>query len=250
MKTVFIGDIHGHDTWKRVVDQEQDADRFVFVGDYFDTHNSNITTEVQINNFLDIMEFKKSMQGIELIANPVQRVICMIGNHDFHYFPEIGENGCSGYQRWGKFQIEPVIDANRDNLQMAYQMGNILVTHAGVGFPWLNKFFDSWDITKLDELINERFKYQPHTFDYSDKDYSYYGNDINQTPIWIRPEALMKANYDTVLKQNLIQIVGHTPQNQIDIQGKATGGKYYFIDTMPREYLILEDEVFKTGTLK
>jgi predicted phosphodiesterase len=241
MKTVFIGDIHGHDTWKKVVAKEQDANRFVFVGDYFDTHNANINTEIQINNFLDIMEFKKS-GGKE--------VINIIGNHDFHYFPEIGENGCSGYQKWGKFQIEPVIEANRSNLQIAYQMGNILVTHAGVGFPWLNEFFDDWDITKLDELINERFKYQPHTFDYSDKDYSYCGNNINQTPLWIRPQALMSANTNTVLKQELIQIVGHTHQQQIDIKGKSTGGKYYFIDTMPREYLIYDGVEFKKGILE
>ena len=49
MKTVIIGDIHGHDSWKQVVAQEQDADRFVFVGDYFDSFT--VTGVVQIHNF-------------------------------------------------------------------------------------------------------------------------------------------------------------------------------------------------------
>jgi hypothetical protein len=60
----------------------------------------------------------------------------------------------------------------------------------------------------------------------------------------------MSANTNTVLKQELIQIVGHTHQQQIDIKGKSTGGKYYFIDTMPREYLIYDGVEFKKGILE
>jgi predicted phosphodiesterase len=37
MKIVAIGDIHGRDYWKQIIEQEQDADVFVFVGDYFDS---------------------------------------------------------------------------------------------------------------------------------------------------------------------------------------------------------------------
>ena len=37
MKTVIIGDIHGRISWEKIVEKENDADRFIFVGDYFDT---------------------------------------------------------------------------------------------------------------------------------------------------------------------------------------------------------------------
>jgi hypothetical protein len=58
----------------------------------------------------------------------------------------------------------------------------------------------------------------------------------------------MKINYDT-LRNQVIQVVGHTTRKQIDIEGKATGGRYYFIDTLPREYLIIKDGVVSLGKL-
>ena len=58
MKTIAIGDVHGRSLWKLIVNQEQDADRIVFIGDYFDSFD--IKGEEQLNNFLDIIEFKKT----------------------------------------------------------------------------------------------------------------------------------------------------------------------------------------------
>jgi hypothetical protein len=56
----------------------------------------------------------------------------------------------------------------------------------------------------------------------------------------------MKANHDT-LRTQIRQVVGHTGQKEIDIEGKATGGRYYFIDTLPKQYLIVEDGVVSLG---
>jgi hypothetical protein len=52
----------------------------------------------------------------------------------------------------------------------------------------------------------------------------------------------MKANKDT-LRKKVIQVVGHTQQNQIDKKGGATGGRYWFIDTLgtSKEYMLIED---------
>jgi guanylate kinase len=58
----------------------------------------------------------------------------------------------------------------------------------------------------------------------------------------------MAANYDT-LRNQIRQVVGHTTRKQIDIEGKATGGRYYFVDTMPREYLIVTDGIVSLGKL-
>jgi hypothetical protein len=107
--------------------------------------------------------------------------------------------------------------------------------------------------------LNDLFTYQPTKVAYrSFKYYDYennqaqlaggFGAETFQGPIWIRPQALMKANYDT-LRTQIIQVVGHTTRKQIDIEGKATGGRYYFIDTMPREYLIVNDGVVSLGKL-
>jgi predicted phosphodiesterase len=246
MKTVLIGDIHGHDSWKQIIQQEQDADRFVFVGDYFDSFT--VPGLVQCQNFQDIIEFKTTTD---------KEVILLIGNHDYHYFPEIGENGCSGYQARMAPTIQHIIDTNRDHLQLAYQFDDFLVTHAGVSSEWLDDNIVMWDVPNLAMYLNDLFKYQPLKIGYRQYKIinetqvmgaSGYGDETFQGPIWIRPKSLMKANYDT-LRTQIRQVVGHTGQRQIDIKGGATGGRYYFIDTMPKQYLIITDGVATLGTI-
>ena len=246
MKTVIIGDIHGRDAWKQIINQEQDADRFIFVGDYFDSFDIPGLTQCQ--NFQDIIEFKTTTD---------KEVILLIGNHDYHYFPEIGENGCSGYQVRMAPTIQHIIDINRDHLQLAYQFDDFLVTHAGVSSEWLNDSIVMWDVPNLAMYLNDLFKYQPLKIGYrsykqiGDQVYGTggYGDETFQGPIWIRPKSLMKANYDT-LRTKIRQVVGHTGQRQIDIKGGSTGGRYYFIDTMPKQYLIVKDGDVSLGELK
>ena len=246
MKTIIIGDIHGRDAWKQIINQEQDADRIIFVGDYFDSFD--IPGLIQIQNFQDIIEFKTTTD---------KEVVMMIGNHDYHYFPEIGENGCSGYQSRMAPSIQHIIDTNRDHLQMAYQFDDFLVTHAGVSNIWCDDILGEWKVETLADQLNELFKYQPLKVEYrsfkqvGDQVYGTggYGDETFQGPLWIRPRALMVANYDT-LRDQIRQVVGHTGQKQIDVEGKATGGRYYFVDTMPREYLIVIDGVVSSGQIK
>jgi hypothetical protein len=248
MKTIIIGDIHGHDSWKQVIAQEQDADRFIFVGDYFDSFS--VTGVVQIHNFKEIIEFKTTTD---------KEVIMLIGNHDYHYFPEIGDSNTSGYQSTLAPSIKQVVGENKPHLQLAYQFDDILVTHAGVSSEWLDDTITMWDVPNLAMYLNDLFTYQPTKVAYrSFKYYDYennqatlaggFGGETFQGPLWIRPRALMEANRDT-LRTKIRQVVGHTTRNQIDIEGKATGGRYYFIDTMPREYLIVTDGVVSLGKL-
>lgn len=247
MKTIAIGDIHGRSLWKLIVHQEN-PDRVIFIGDYFDSFN--IKGEDQLNNFLDIIEYKKS-SGKE--------VIMLIGNHDYHYFPEIGDTGTSGYQRIFKHQIEPTIDANREHLQMAYQFDEYLFSHAGVSSKFMDSVFgtDGWKIETMVDQINELFKYKPLTFGFGEavsvKKLSYldpYGDNEEQSPIWIRPRSLMAANKDTLRKQ-VIQIVGHTQVKKLDLVGsqKSAGGRYYLIDCQETtgEYLVIQDNELIIG---
>jgi hypothetical protein len=152
--------------------------------------------------------------------------------------------------------IQHLINTNRDHLQMAYQFDDILVTHAGVSSVWLDDTITMWDVPNLAMYLNDLFKYQPTKVGYrsykqvGDQVYgaSGFGDETFQGPLWIRPRSLMKANYDT-LRTQIRQVVGHTGQRQIDIKGGATGGRYYFIDTMPKQYLIITDGEVSLGTI-
>jgi hypothetical protein len=248
MKLVAIGDIHGRDYWKQIVDQEQDADTFVFVGDYFDSFT--IKGADQINNFLDIIEFKKQSKV---------PVILLIGNHDYHYYPGIEDNGTSGYQTLMAPSIKHVVSDNKQYLQAAYQVGEFIFTHAGLSSEWLDDNIVMWDVPNLAMYVNDLFYYQPQKLAY--RPYKQvgstvygvggYGSETFQGPLWIRPKALMQANKETLRKQ-IIQVVGHTPQDTIDIKGKSTGGRYYFIDTLEygqNQYLVIKDGVVSLGIL-
>ena len=248
MKLVAIGDIHGRDYWKQIIEQEQDADVFVFVGDYFDSFT--IKGSDQINNFLDIVEFKKQSKV---------PVILLIGNHDYHYYPGIEDSGTSGYQTLMAPSIKHVVSDNKQYLQAAYQVGEFVFTHAGLSSEWLDDIVDGWSVDSLDATINDLFRFKPNKLAY--RSYKQvgstiygvggYGSETFQGPLWIRPKALMAANKKTLRKQ-IIQVVGHTPQDNIDIKGKSTGGRYYFIDTLEygqNQYLVVKDGVVSLGEL-
>jgi hypothetical protein len=249
MKLVAIGDIHGRNIWKQIVAKEHDADEFVFVGDYFDSFT--VKGPDQINNFLDIIEFKKQSKV---------PVTLIIGNHDHHYYPGVDDSGTSGYQTLLAPSIKHIVDDNKQYLQAAYQVGEFVFTHAGLSSEWLDDSIVMWDVPNLAMYVNDLFYYQPQKLAYrsykqvGDKVYGAqgYGNETFQGPLWIRPTALMTANKKT-LRKKIIQVVGHTPQDNIDIEGKATGGRYYFIDTLEYnqgQYLIVTDEIVSLGKLE
>lgn len=247
MKTCVIPDLHGRSDWKLITHREN-PDRIIFLGDYFDSFD--IKGVDQLNNFLDIIEFKKS-SGKE--------VIMLIGNHDYHYFPEVGDTGTSGYQTRMAPSISYEMDENRHHLQMAYQFNEFLFSHAGVSSAFMDSVFgiDSWKTETIVEQLNELFKYKPLTFGFGEavsiKKLSYldpYGDNEEQSPIWIRPRSLMYANRYT-LRKKVIQIVGHTQVNKLDLKGseKAAGGRYYFIDCLGTtgEYMVIENNKISVG---
>jgi hypothetical protein len=245
MRTVVIGDTHGRSNWKLAIHQEK-PDRVIFIGDYFDSFE--LSGVEQIDNFKQIIQYKED--------NPQVEVVMLIGNHDHHYFPEIGYTGTSGYQSGIAPSITQVIDENRHHLQMAYGFGDYLFTHAGVSPVWMDKVFgpDDWSKENIVVDINEMFRYKPRAFDFTGLEPS--GDNAIQTPIWIRPRSLMSANkkHPKGLKKDYIQIVGHTQMRRLDLDGsdKFTGGRYYFIDTMDTsgQYLVIEDNKLRTNSVK
>lgn len=257
MKNIYIGDIHGLSTWKQIVETHRDADNIVFVGDYFDSFY--ISGIEQLFNAEEIVRFKKQQE-----LDPSKKVYLLIGNHDIHYWPGMKWRGnTSGFQPKMLHQFEYFFRENETMFQMAVCLGRNLCTHAGVSSTFL-KDTGYWahdnhtDESYISEFLNDLFHYKPNEFDFSaceNRHYGLisldpYGDNEYQSPIWIRPKSLQQANKGTDLHKNYIQIVGHTAQKQIDIRGKSTGGKYYYIDTLETgQYLIEEDGEFKIGNI-
>ena len=241
MKTVVIGDVHGRSLWKLIVNQEN-PDRVIFIGDYFDSFE--ISGVEQIQNFKEIIEYKKT-SGKE--------VITLVGNHDHHYYPEVGYTGTSGYQSRISPSINQVIDENRQHLQIAYSFDEFLFTHAGVSPTFMDGEFGEggWVEDNVVELLNDLFKYKPKSFDFNGTDP--YGDNTYQTPIWIRPKSLMAVNkkHNKGLKKKYIQVVGHTHVKKLDLVGsqKSAGGRYYLIDCQEStgEYLVIQDGELSVG---
>jgi hypothetical protein len=236
MKTIVIGDTHGRSVWKEIVAQEK-ADRVIFIGDYFDSFD--IEPVEQQYNFKEIIEFKEKAEC---------EVILLIGNHDFHYFP--GGETYSGYRSGAAPINRQLLKDNEHHMQMCYQLDNILFSHAGIGSDWLtyqNKYDPAEDPGTIADFVNAIWKHQPNRFMFYGLDP--YGDSKTQTPIWIRPQALIAGNRDTFLKTDYIQVVGHTQVRKIDIEGKATGGRYYFIDILDTEkqFLVYENGEFTIG---
>lgn len=227
----------------------ENPDRVIFIGDYFDSFD--ISGVEQIYNFKEIIEYKEtSFTNVGTDTQHKTEVIMLIGNHDHHYYPEIGDNGTSGYQRGIAPNIIQVIDENRKHLQIAYQMDEFLFSHAGVSSVFMDEVFgvNGWQVETLTDQLNEMFMYRPGVFSFNGLDP--YGDDEYQTPIWIRPRSLMRANRNT-LRTRFIQVTGHTQVNKLDLAGaqKAAGGRYYLIDCLGTsgEYLVIQDGDLTVG---
>ncbi len=217
MKIIAIGDIHGKRVWKDIISKESDADRIVFIGDYFDNYEMT-THHEQIENLKEILYLKQMYPD---------KYICLVGNHDISYI--LGEK-ISGYQNIGAIDIKEVIQIaiNNNLLQMCHIEEDYLFSHAGVTKTWC--IDNEVDPTSLQESINDLLKYKPQSFRFYGIDP--YGNDVFQSPVWVRPESLLKDKIESYK-----QVVGHTRVKElVEFRGVT------FIDTLDttKEYFKLE----------
>ncbi len=224
MKIIAIGDIHGRRDWQSIVSKD-DFDKAVFIEDYFDS-NETISPDQEKQNFRDLIAFKKAFPD---------KVVLLIGNHDFHYM-RFSKETYGGYQAWQHWDYEELVHGalNEGLLQMCHVQGNFLFSHAGVTKTWCQD--NDIDLSNLEESINDLFLRQPAAFRFtSGNNMDKYGDDITQTPIWVRPQSLLVDGID-----GYTHIVGHTHQRMINIIGNII-----LIDTMGTsgQYLEIVDGV-------
>lgn len=231
MKIIAIGDTHGRDDWRNISIQNE-CDKLVFIGDYFDTHE-DISPKQQINNFKDIIKFKESSPD---------EIILLFGNHDFHYMRGIDDR-YSGYQPLFEKDIQELIHSALDSklLQMCFVSDNFIFTHAGITQTWCAD--NEINMSSIEKSINDLFIYTPNAFKFTPGDYrSPYGDEICQTPIWVRPDSLLRDKIE-----GFTQVVGHTVQRKIPL-GDAIG--VWFVDALGTsgEYLDITNGVVEILT--
>lgn len=235
MKIVVIGDIHGEHSWKRVLDKEKEFDRVIFIGDYVDSFT--VKAEQQLENLKDIIQYRKD--------NP-DKVELLLGNHDLSYWRGFMQT-CSGYQHANARAYELIYEANRQYFKIATYQDNILFTHAGVTKSFLQRLGTIGTGRSAEGLaieLNSKFAPDPDLFGFVYGMGDYYGNHPDHSCVWVRPTSLL---VDQV--PNVTQVVGHTTYRTVEVLIGAEGKQVYFVDTLPHEYLVIEDGQFNIKEL-
>ena len=202
----IIGDIHGRDAWKQLVDENCIN---IFVGDYFDPYEY-FPIETMERNFLEITEYKQEHE---------EQVVLLYGNHDMCYLPQVFER-TNRYDITNAKRIQQLFEDSKELFYgVAYAIGdNYLVSHAGVTYQWKNKYLsDVEDIspTRMAQAINDLWNCDKHPFTFAPNDngFDYHGDDPRHSPLWVRPNSLCLGNlYNGT---NVKQIVGHSKVKEI-----------------------------------
>jgi hypothetical protein len=203
-----IGDIHGRDFWKALLEEE--ASEYYFTGDYFDSFN--VSFKRQYENFRELCRAARNDQRIKLC----------LGNHDYQYLRDIPFQRYSGFQERRYSKIQSVLEENMDLVQIVYDTPDYyLISHAGVSQTFMKRF----DLNTVAD-INGLFLTDRDFLAFDNTSDDPYGESVTQGPLWIRPASLEE---DCLPRYS--QIAGHTEMDEIAEVSLPDNRKLIFIDT-------------------
>lgn len=205
-KIVTIGDIHGRDVWKDIIEKEK-PDQVIFLGDYLSTHEENITSEMQVDNLKEIFKYKDEHPN----------TIMLRGNHDLQHLGYYWAR-CSGYFPNVDVLMRDLKQEYLDKTQWLYIVGNTLFSHAGVSKVWLREEMKIDPDNLTDDILNDINKLEPsEKFGFTSRDrWDIYGESPYQPLTWIRPNTLVD-----VMIPGYNQVVGHTTMGRVFNARKA-----------------------------
>jgi len=199
MKIICVPDIHQTTYWEKLVKFDLNKiDKIIFLGDYFDNWINEWPHQGE--NFEKIIQFKTEFPD---------KIDILFGNHDTSYL--LNER-CSGYQPYNAKYITKAIESSIKFMQIVSIYDNYLFSHSGVSYRWMMQT----GIKEVNE-INRLFLEKPNYFRWVGPDN--YGNNINEGPLWIRPESLLKTSI-----KSYNQIVGHTEVNLLEYKKSQYSG--------------------------
>jgi len=197
MNITIIPDQHGERNWEKVY-IISDSDYFVSLGDWFDSFN--VPANEQMRNFKEYMDWVKQ--------DPEHRLTC-IGNHDLAYLmSSLDGMDVSGHNLKYHNQINKLLNENIEYLKPFVILDDIVFSHAGFSNSWIERYDidlddleTNWNTTTYHNLL--MFNEPPDDIDITDE-VSITGDNIWQSPLWIRPYSLIQDSYFP------FQVVGHT----------------------------------------
>ena len=214
MKIAIVSDIHQSIYWRKILKRTNDFDKIIFLGDEFDCWTNK--WPLQMDNAENIITFKKN--------NPEKIDLCW-SNHATSYFLD---ERCSGYQSEHAIDIKEFYNKHKALYNIIYTYDNWIFSHGGVSAEWM-KCCGIKEISEINTFFNER----PNFFRWVGPDG--YGNNPNEGPLWIRPNALMN-NY----VKGYNQVTGHTEYQYPEIIKKEKH-LFVFCDTVQHNYLAVLD---------
>lgn len=223
MKIVVVGDIHGHNSWKKILETEEAWNKVIFLGDYVDSFT--VSSKEQRDNLVELLTLKDG------------NIIRLVGNHDLNYVPW-NRAECSGYSHQTQgYCGQLIIDALMDGKIIPfYQQDNILFSHAGFTRTWLKTVYRAEHIEDI-STDYDKFNWATLKFNYN-SGYDSHGDTISQGPTWVRPPSLVEDSLD-----DYIQVVGHTVMPSIAVYREKD--IIWCCDTLGYgQYLVIDDGEF------
>ena len=155
-KILIVPDVHGRSFWKESCNNWED--KIVFLGDYHDPYGGYIdgepNTAESLANLKELVAFVENRRKIS-------DVICLLGNHDCHYFNT--SDRCRFDYKHNE-EVKELISNLSPQLYYIYEdltsevPNKYLFSHAGITQDWLDfnhlklEDLDNIDITNLSPL--------------------------------------------------------------------------------------------------
>lgn len=225
-KICVIGDIHGRSNWQKI--DLSSYDRVVFMGDYLDPYDYNITCVDIWDNFQKILELKKK--------DPL-KIILLFGNHDYHYLPYALDR----YSRFSSIMaLDPKFEVGK-TFEKLLQDGVLLLgytepgtklffTHATISIPWYNLHVlknevKEAPITTIDNSDEARTRLAMAlnvtpigSYKYANASWDFYGYDPINGPLWWRCKNAYNAGLQhSDILRGIFQVNGHTQTKNLEI---------------------------------
>ena len=229
MKQLVLGDMHGRIDCVRVIYEREQPDSVIMLGDYVDSHEP-ISDQDQYCAVWELLDLRDKH-----IESGRGDFTLLIGNHDFHYL--YGDPLSERYSqwddtrgRWANDLFGVLVERSVFKVVHIDKEQHTVFSHAGITNTWLHsnnlRLEDVNPLLRSDLEPFRFYRYGPPT-----------GDSIENSPIWVRPDALKSDMYRDEDGVKWRQVVGHTPTPQI-----VAEQHFVQCDTLPRQYLIIEND--------